>query len=124
MTLRPTDEEARFIWATRGRTWGFRFLRRGGLEDPLGVYEDAFSKVGDQPEAWRRIADDKVALRFPDPNKRRDAAGRVIPHDFVLLGSWADGINSLEDGRQRIWHEVADEFESVWDNPEPPSPRG
>ncbi len=45
MSLRPTDENAGFIWATRGRTWGFRFLRKGGYEDPLGVYEDAFSKV-------------------------------------------------------------------------------
>ena len=97
--------------------------RSGGFEDPLGVYEATFSEIGDQPEAWRRVAD-KVALRFPDPDGRRDAAGRVIPHDFVLLGPWADGINSLEDGRQRIWHEVADEFESVWDKTEPPSARG
>jgi hypothetical protein len=88
------------------------------------VYEDAFSNVGDQPETWRRLSDKKVAVRFLDPDGRRDAAGRVIPHDFVLLGSWADGINSLEDGRQRIWHEVADEFESVWDTKEPPSAKG
>ena len=75
------------------------------------------------PEAWCRVAD-TVALRFPDPDGRQDAAGRVIPHDFVLLGSWADEINSLDDGRQRIWHEVAEEFESVWDKTEPPpSPR-
>jgi hypothetical protein len=119
VSLRPTDESPRFIWATRGRTWGFRFLRSGGVKDPLRVYEDAFSEIGDQPEAWRRVAG-KVALRFPDPDGRRDAAGRVIPHDFVLLGPWADGINSLEDGRPRVWHEVAEEFESVWDKPEPP----
>ena len=123
MTLRPTDENATFIWATRGRTWGFRFLRRGGVEDPLRVYEDTFSKVGEQPEAWRRVGD-KVALRFPDPYGRQDAAGRVIPHDFVLFGGWADGINSLEDGRQRVWPQVAVEFESVWDKAEPPSGRG
>ncbi len=123
MSLGPTDETAGFIWATRGRTWGFRFLDRGGLEDPLDVYEATFSEVGDQPEAWRRVGD-KVALRFPDPDGRRDASGRVIPHDFVLLGPWADGINSLEHGFQRIWHEVADEFESVWDKTEPPPARG
>jgi hypothetical protein len=123
MSAVGTDERARFIWATRGRTWGFRFLRRGGLEDPLGVYEDAFSEVGDQSEACRRVAD-MVALRFPDPEDRRDAAGRVIPHDFVLLGPLADGVNSLEEGRQQIWHEVADEFDSVWDKSEPPSTQG
>jgi hypothetical protein len=120
MNVRPADEKPGFIWATRGRTWGFRFLRRGGLDDPLGVYEEAFSQVGDQPEAWHRVAD-KVAMRFPDPDGRRDAAGRVIPHDFVLLGHWADQISSLEDGRQRIWREVAGEFERVWNEPEPPS---
>ncbi len=124
MSVRSTGDNARFIWATRGRTWGFRFLRKGGLEDPLGVYEDAFSNVGDQPEAWHRVADNVAALRFPDPDGRRDAAGRVIPHDFVLLGRWADEINSLDEGRQRLWHEVADEFETVWDKTEPPSARG
>lgn len=123
MTSRPTVEDARFIWATRGRTWGFRFLRRGGFDDPLGEYETAFSALEDEPEVWRRVAG-KVALRFPDPEERRDAAGRVIPHDFVLIGSWADGIDSFEDGRQRLWDEVADEFESVWDKVEPPATPG
>ncbi len=123
MTLDPTAENATFIWASRGRTWGFRFLHSGGLPDPLRVYEDTFSNVGDQPEAWRRVGD-KVALRFPDPDGRRDGSGRVIPHDFVLFGRWADRINSLEEGRQRIWHEVADEFESAWDKTEPPSVQG
>lgn len=123
MILRPTDGSASFIWATRGRTWGFRFLRNGGLENPLDVYERAFSNVGDQPEVWNRVADQVAALRFPDPDGRRDAASRVIPHDFVLVGHWADDINSLEEGRDRIWQEVTDEFKRVWDNTEPPSTR-
>jgi hypothetical protein len=86
------------------------------------MYEATFSKVGDEPELWRRVGD-KMALRFPDPEGRRDAAGRVIPHDFVLLGDCVDGINSFEDAFQRIWHEVAQEFERVWDKNEPPSAR-
>lgn len=119
MTSRP-EQDATFIWATRGRTWGFRFLRRGGVSNPLAVYEETFSKVGDQPEACQRSGD-KVALRFPDPDGRRDASGRIIPHDFVLLGSWVEGVNSVGAGRQRIWDEVADEFERIWDQTEPPS---
>ncbi len=124
MSARSTGENARFIWATRGRTWGFRFLRKGGLEDPLGVYEDAFSNVGDQPEAWHRVADKVAALRFPDPDGRRDAAGRVIPHEFVLLGRWADAISSLEDGRQLIWEMIADEYEDAYERTEPPAAPG
>ncbi len=123
MSLLQTDENATFIWATRGRTWGFRFLRTGGLTDPLGEYERTFSKIGDQPEDWGRV-DDKVALRFLDPKKRQDAAGRVIPHEFVLLGRWADAISSLEDGRQLIWERIADEYEDAYERTEPPAAPG
>jgi hypothetical protein len=114
----------RLLWATRGRTWGFRFLLNGGFDDPLGVYDEIFPEMDGQPEAWRRV-DEKVALRFPDPLERQDAAGRVIPHEFVILWPrpWADGIDSVEDGRRLIWPLVADEFTRVWDLPEPPSAR-
>jgi hypothetical protein len=117
------------IWATRGRTWGFRFLRDGGFEDPLLVYDVAFSDVDEGPEAWARIAGpqelhEMVALRFPDPLGRQDRAGRVIPHHFVVLPPLADGIDSVEDGLQRIWPLVADQFERVWELSTPPSPPG
>ena len=121
MTPSPDRDNAGFIWATRGRTWGFRFLRTGGLEDPLSVYEEVFAAVGDQPEVWKRVGD-RCSVRFPDPDGRRDAADRVIPHEFVLLGSWADDMRSVDDARGRLWQEVAEEFESVWAEPEPPTP--
>ena len=119
----------RLIWATRGRTWGFRFLHDGGFEDPLPVYEAAFSGFDDKSEAWRRVAEtvarpEMVALRFPDPSGRRDQAGRVIPHDFVLLRPLADEIGSVEDGRRLVWPLVADEFTRIWELPKPTSPTG
>lgn len=111
------------VWATRGRTWGFRFLRDGGLPDPLPVYDTAFSGVEDEPEAFRRNAE-TVALRFADPLGRRDVAGRVIPHEFVALGQMIEGIDSIEDGRQLVWPLVAEEFERVWTTEKPPSAHG
>ncbi|MFC9076704.1 hypothetical protein ACFTY7_06600 [Streptomyces sp. NPDC057062] len=108
------------IWATRGRAWGFRFLRDGGYKDPLQVYDDVFSGVGDEPEVWRRVAD-KGALRFPDPLGRLDRAGRIIPHDFVVFGPVADEVDSVEDARRLVWPQVADEFDRVWELPKPPS---
>ena len=116
--MHPPHDDDRFIWATRGRTWGFRFLRDGGLADPLAVYDEVFAEVGDQSEAWCRVGD-KAALRFPDPDGRRDLAGRVIPHDVVLLGAGAHDVGSVDDGRRRIWPRVADEFARVWDRPDP-----
>ena len=106
------------IWATRGKTWGFRFLRDGGFKDPLPVYDDVFSDLADEPSVCRRVGD-KVALRFPDPLQRRDAAGRVIPHDFVVLGPLTGGIDSVEDGLRVVWPLVRDEFEQLWALPKP-----
>lgn len=110
----------RLIWATRGRTWGFRFLLRGDFLDPLLEYERVFSGVGDGPEVCRNVGN-KVALRFPDPSDRRDRAGRVIPQEFVVFPPLADKINSVEDGLRMVWPEVAEEFARVWDQPNPPA---
>ena len=109
------------IWATRGHTWGFRFLLDGGYSDPLPAYERAFGGTeGDSTTC--RHADGHVALRFPDPQGRRDAAGRTIPHDIVVLPSMAQEIRSVEDGQRLIWPLLADAFACLWDLPEPPSP--
>ena len=109
-----------FMWVTRGRTWGFRFLRDGGAKDPLPVYEELFLGVEGESEMWRRVGE-KVALRFPDPLERKDRAGRVIPHDFVVSGPLVDQIDSVEDGLRLVWPEFADEYARVWELPEAPS---
>ncbi|NEK85107.1 hypothetical protein GCU60_04925 [Blastococcus saxobsidens] len=115
------------IWATRGRTWGFRFLRDGGFEEPLRVYDVAFSEIDDGPEVWARVSGtaelpEVVALRFPDPLGRQDRAGRVIPHHFVVLPPLADEVCSIEDGRRLVWPLVAAHFEGIWDLSEPLPP--
>jgi hypothetical protein len=117
------------IWASRGRAWGFRFLRNDASGDPLALYDTAFSGLEDASEACRRVASteaqpEMVALRFPDPGGRRDRAGRVIPHDFVVFGPSADEVRSVDDGLQRIWPLVADDFERVWELSEPPPANG
>lgn len=113
------------IWATRGRDWGFRFLRNDAPGDPLPVYDAAFSGVEDTSETFQRVAatgalPSLVALRFPDLEGRRDRAGRVIPHDFVVFGGLAEEVDSVETGRRRIWPLVADDFARVWQLPKPP----
>jgi hypothetical protein len=102
------------IWATRGRSWGFRFLLDGGLSDPLPEYERAFAGVLDEESAYHR-QDGKVALRFPDPEGRRDTAGRLIPHEFLASGALAESINSLDDALHTIWPLVASTYARIWD---------
>jgi hypothetical protein len=110
------------IWATRGRTWGFRFLWNGGLSDPLPEYDSVFKGVEDEAEVYHRV-NGKFALRFPDPLGRKDAAGRVIPHEFVVTGMLADRIDSVEQGYKLVWPMVAEEYAQAWDQPKPPSAR-
>lgn len=114
------DPIDKLIWATRGRSWGFRFLLNGGLPDPLPTYESAFAGLRDDPETWHS-APSGGALRFPDPLGRRDAAGRVIPHEFVLLEDFAMAIASVADGRKHVWPLVADLYARVWEGESPPS---
>lgn len=110
------------IWATRGRTWGFRFLRDRQFPDPLTEYDKVFSGLGNGPEACSHVGN-KVALRFPDPLGRKDRAGRVIPHEFVIFPPLAAQITSSEDGFRLVWPLVADEFARVWELAKPPSAR-
>lgn len=67
------------IWSTQGRTWGHRFLRDGGAADPLVAHDRAFAGAEERAEVfYRRGA--TLALRFADPERRQDAAGRPIYH--------------------------------------------
>lgn len=59
-------------------------------------------------------------MRFPDPESRRDAAGRIIPHEFVILGPQSERLQSLEVGREWVWLRVAKVYARVWDADRPP----
>src|SRR4051812_4548076 len=104
-SIEPENRD-RLIWATRGRSWGFRFLLTGGLSDPLADYERAFAGLEGEPATWRRT-NAGVALRISDPEGRKDAAGREIPHEFVVFGGLADRVESVEDGLEQVWPLVA-----------------
>lgn len=107
------------IWATRGRDWGFRFLRDGGCKDPLDQYDTVFSAAGSQESIVISVRG-CIGLRFQDPLGRKDHAGRVIPHEFVLWGGLAEGIDSVDAGRDIVWPLVEAEYAEIWMVPSPP----
>lgn len=108
-----------FIWATRGRTWGFTFLESGGLKDPLLAYERVISALDGVSAGCVRVGD-AVALKFRDPEGRRDRSGRPIPHKFVLYGELAARVETVDDGMREVWPLVAEEYARVWELPKPP----
>lgn len=118
--MTSSHEPAGLVWATRGRAWGFRFLLTGGLTDPLPEYERVLAELGDARTGYCRVAG-KVGLRLPDPQGRRDASGRVIPHEFVLSGSLAEQVGSVEEGLKRVWPLVADFYDKAWSDGSAPS---
>ena len=109
------------LWATRGRSWGFRFLPVGGEGaggDPLPLYERAFAGHEDEAEGcWR--ADGLLAVRLRDPEGRRDEAGRVIPHELVLDAAQARGIASAADAAEQVWPLLAARYTELWDGTGP-----
>lgn len=109
------------LWATRGRTWGFRFLPVDGAgvgADPLPLYERAFAGHEDDGEGcWR--AGGLIAVRLRDPEGRADEAGRVILHEFVLDAEGADAIASTADAARQVWPLLAERYAALWDGPAP-----
>ena len=112
------DNEIAFLWATRGKNWGFRFLRTAGRSNQLEIYRAAFLGVEDTPEAFQ-ASEDTIAFRFLDPEKRRDAAGRVIPHEFLLFPPLPSKVSSVEEGFHLVWPLVKDDFARDWEQPQP-----
>lgn len=110
------------LWATRGHTWGFRFLRDGDLADPLVEYERMFPTTRPPTPPLQRVAS-KVAVRLDEPDGRRDRSGRLIEHDFIVDCDLADQVHSVDDARRLLWPLVRDEYAAVWHLPDPDRPR-
>lgn len=115
MTLEPGS----YIWATRGRRWGFRFLRDGSYADPLPVYEAAFAGIAEQREVSKRVGN-AIVLRFPDPHGRQDHARRLISHDFVIRAVGTTELPAIGDAARIAWESVFAEYDRLWDT-RPPS---
>lgn len=110
----------RFLWATRGFDWGFRFVEDADLPDPLPAYEAAFHNLTSDCPAFRADPRGLIAVRFCDPGGRTDFAGRLIPHEFVFLTP-PPSINSWESARDAVWPTVAETYAKIWRSSEKPT---
>lgn len=104
----------RILWATRGKSWGFRFLLDGGLSDPLPAYEEAFETAGNAEELLHETLTG-VAIGLIDPLERRDRSGRLIKHDFVVFPPYIKSLKTTDDARKFVWPIVAAEYARIWD---------
>jgi hypothetical protein len=116
------------LWSTRGRSWGFRFLHlpEGRLagEDWDAVYQRVFANNDHVPARFRgsmRMRDGRavayVAARFFDDKEVwKDAAGRTVPHEMLLVVETdeAEAI-AATDWPATLMDHVRDTYKGVFD---------
>lgn len=100
------------LHASRGKERGFSFMQKGGLPDPLREYDKApFNERTERSFIARYGANqEKVAARFLDPEGRKDAAGRPIPHEVILPKELAKDVHSLDDAISKVWPLIKDTY--------------
>lgn len=101
------------VWAAGGFVRGTRIIRAPDGVDGLAVYEAAVPRLAMDAEAvaaWR----EGYALRFLDPDGRRDRAGRPIVHEVVILDPLAVP-DHVPTAVAEVWPEIRDEYAELWD---------
>ncbi len=107
------------IHASKGKgREGFKFLKKGGLIDPLQEFEKGFGQhASPNPGEFLRYGAkaEKLAVAFLDPLGRKDAAGRVIPHEVILPAHHAEGINTYADAVKKAWSLVGHDYNKYFE---------
>ena len=91
----PAMRLQNLLWSARGKEWGFRFLHQPALHVGKweSVYQSIFGSDDYVPQRWHGTiilsegtALPYVASRFNDQSTVwKDAAGREIPHEMLLI---------------------------------------
>lgn len=104
-----TQEPSRPVLGARGKHIGFRILDSGGVQEPIGLLSAMGLTSGPgvegrtlNPGEMQKLAG-KVAAYLPDPEGRRDAAGRPLSHTIVVPRGMADQIQSMDDVKTKVW---------------------
>lgn len=109
-------EPVGLVHSTRGKIRGFSFPQHGGLTDPIKEYDKSGLTKDLSDNAFIRYGskNEKIAARFIDPLGRKDAAGRLIPHEVLLPEDMARGINNHDDVVKKTWPLIKDIYNGFY----------
>jgi hypothetical protein len=116
------------LWSTRGYNWGFRFPLQPqkygkDCQDWLGHYEKMFEQFGDDDNrvvnGYLNIDNKEipfVAVRFKDPEERKDTSGRIIPHEVAVVGDDAQNLINLNsfELKNAVWILISDTYSKIY----------
>jgi hypothetical protein len=116
------------LWSTRGYNWGFRFPLQPqkygkDCQDWLGHYEKMFDQFGDDDNrvvnGYLKIDNKEIpfiAIRFKDPEQRKDISGRIIPHELAIIGDDTQKIRNFTslELKNAIWMLVSDTYSKIY----------
>ncbi len=118
----------KLLWSTRGREWGFRLLRepqfdvaanwqaaRDSIFRSSTNDADFFARGVQSLRSGYRAA--FVAARFHDPESRRDAAGRVIPHEVIFFepdSRDSPPAATAAEFQERVWPLLKDAYGQLY----------
>jgi hypothetical protein len=116
------------LWSTRGYDWGFRFPLQPQKYEKycnnwLKHYEKMFEQFGDDDNrvvnGYLEIDGKEVpfiAVRFKDPDERKDISGRVIPHEVAILGDDIQDIQNLNslELKNDIWILLSETYARIY----------
>lgn len=109
------------LWSTRGRDWGFRMLLLPQLScsDWLDAHHRMFQENTVTEEYQVNQGNIKlssnltvpyIALSFPDPEQRKDRAGRIIPHEIALFGEEIQAFQDIRSAVNEIWKTLSSTY--------------
>lgn len=114
----PTD----LIYGTRAKYHGFTLLKKGDTPDVLSIFEKGLGRDRlDVDNFFEKFDGGKIAASFLDLQGRKDFAGRVIPHMIIIPADKAQGINSIDDVKTKIWPTLEKTYQAFYDQYEKPS---
>jgi hypothetical protein len=116
------------LWSTRGYNWGFRFplqpqKYRKYCQDWLEHYEKMFEQFGDDDNrvvnGYLKIDNKEIpfiAIRFKDPEERKDISGRIIPHEVAIIGDDTQSLKSLDslELKNAAWSLLSDTYSEMY----------
>lgn len=107
------------MFATRSYSRGFRFLENSGLERPISVFEKAGLISGENEipiNNIRKLPDGSVAAVLGDPEGRKDQGTRLIPHSILIPKTMSEGIDSIDDVRDKIWPKLKPAYDEFFNS--------